>query len=218
MRNEILRERGLIEKLKWCVIKPKNSQFPSFCQLYSPHTLTYWLAQLPISHFQDSLYLMWLALPTTHIFRLFSPTWDYLPSFSQDMFSDLISLSLFLRLGIHSVSLLQCRCRCSLPARFAITSVRPRWRDPKSVWGGEFLSYCVLKRTFFFSSLVSNFPPKPGISPGMAETGLVWPVLKSVRNTTVSVPVYALVRNIPAISVGTVQNCLPWWWVVVLDS
>ena len=52
-----------------------------------------------------SLYLTWLALPTTHIFRLFSPTWDYLPSISQDMFSDLIpfslSLSLLLRLGIQ---------------------------------------------------------------------------------------------------------------------
>ena len=89
-------QRGLVEKLKWCVIKPKNSKFPSFCQLFTPHTLTYWP-----SHFQDSLYLTWLALPTTHIFRFFSPTWDYLPSISQDMFLDLISLSLFLRLGVQ---------------------------------------------------------------------------------------------------------------------
>ena len=106
----------MIEKLKRCVIKPKNSKFPSFCQLFTTHTLTYWLAQLPISHFQNSLYLTWLALPTTHIFKLFSPTWDYLPSISKDMFLDLISLSLFLRLGV------QLRFTASMPVLLFTTS------------------------------------------------------------------------------------------------
>ena len=76
----------------------------TFCQLFTPYTLTYWLAQLPIWHnlnFQDSLYLTWLALPTAHIFRFFSLIWDCFPSISQNMFLDLISLSLFLRLGIQ---------------------------------------------------------------------------------------------------------------------
>ena len=62
---------------------------------------------------------------------------------------------------------------------------------------------CV-KSTFFFPGPVSNFRLKPGIYPGMAETGPVWLVLKPVRNNIVSVPVYAPVQNIPAIPVGMV--------------
>ena len=40
---------------------------------------------------------------------------------------------------------------------------------------------------------------------GMAETGPVQPVLKPVRNTTIFVLVYALVRNMPAIPTGTYE-------------
>ena len=79
------------------------SIFQTFCQLFTPHTLTYWLAQLPISDTSKTLQHVngYISLPTAHTFRFFSPTWDYFPSISQNMFSDLISLSLFLRSGIQ---------------------------------------------------------------------------------------------------------------------
>ena len=64
--------------------------------------------------------------------------------------------------------------------------------------------------SFFLPGPVSNFRLKLNIYPGMAEMGPVQPVLKPVRNTTVSVPMYALVRNISTIPASTVQNRLPW--------
>ena len=51
---------------------------------------------------QDSPYLTWLALPTTHIFRFFSPTWNYFPSLPlAKICFQIWSLFLFLRLGIQ---------------------------------------------------------------------------------------------------------------------
>ena len=92
----------------------------------------------------------------------------------------------FLDQAFISVSLLQCWCCCSLPARFAITSVRPRWRDPKSVWGGKYLGYCVLNQPLFLFFF-------------FFQVRYLKPIFKPVRNNNVStILVYAPVRNIPA--------------------
>ena len=159
MRNEILRERGLIEKLKWCVIKPKNSQFPSFCQLYSPHRLTYWLAQLPISHFQDSLSHVTCSSYYTY-FQTFCPTWDYVPSFSQDMFSDLISLSHFL--GFTASMLVSrftanqiCYNQCEAKMKRSQIGVRRRISELLCVKSTSFSFYLFSFFFFFFNKLIS---------------------------------------------------------------
>ena len=190
------------------MIKPKNSQFPSFCQLFTPHTLTYWLAQLPISHFQDSLSHVTCSSYYTY-FQTFCPTWDYVPSFSQDMFSDLISLSLFL--GFTASMLVSrftanqiCYNQCEAKMKRSQIGVR-RISELLCVKSTSFSFF-----SFFLPSPVSNFRLKLGIYPGMAKMGPVQPILKPVWNTTVSVPVHALVRNILTIPVSTVQNRLPW--------
>ena len=93
----------------------------------------------------------------------------------------------FLDQAFISVSLLQCWCCCSLPARFAITSVRPRWRDPKSVLRRKISGLLCVKSTSF-SFLFFFF-----------QVRHLKPIFKPVRNNNVStIPVYAPVRNMPA--------------------
>ena len=76
---------------------------------------------------------------------------------------------------------------------------------------------CVLNRplflSFFFSGLVSNFWPKPGIHPSIVETGLIQPVFKLVQNTNISILVYAPIWDILA---NTVWNRLPWLDLVII--
>ena len=123
------------------------------------------------------------------------------------------SLSLFLRLGIQlcfptSMPVLLfttsqiCYHQCEAKMKRSQISVRKRISE----------LLCVKSTSFFFFlfNLISNFYSKPGIYPGMAETGPIRPVFKSIRNTTVFILVYTPVRNIPAIQAGTVQNLLPW--------
>ena len=63
---------------------------------------------------------------------------------------------------------------------------------------------CVKSTSFFFSFFFFFLFRSGIIYSGMAKTGPVRPVLKPVRNTTIFVLVYALVRNMPAIPAGTV--------------
>ena len=44
----------------------------------------------------------------------------------------------------------------------------------------------------------------------MAGTDLYNPVFEAVRITAIFVPVWVLVRKIPAIPANTIQNSLPW--------
>ena len=135
------------------------------------------------------------------------------------MFLDLISLSLFLRLGIQL-----CFTASMLVPLFTANQIRYHQCEAKmkrsqiSVRRRISGLLCV-KSTFFFfflfSGPVSNFWPKLVIYPGTVETGLVWLVFKPVQNTTVSILVYALVRNIPA---STVRNCLPYFYLIYCAS
>ena len=128
----------------------------------------------------------YISLPTAHTFRFFSPTWDYFPSISQNMFSDLISLPLFLRSGIHlrfTASMLvllfiasQIRYhQCEAKMKRSQISVRRKISGLLCVKSTSF--------SFLFFFQVRHLKP----------------IFKPVRNNNVStILVYAPVRNIPA--------------------
>ena len=108
--------------------------------------------------------------------------------------SPLISLSLFLRLGIQlcftaSMPMLLfttnqiCYHECENKMKRSQIGVRKRISK----------LLCV-KSTFFFFlfDLVSNFRPKPDIYPSMAKTSPAWLVFKPIQNTTIFIPVYKI--------------------------
>ena len=125
-------------------IKPNNSKFcPSskylkyfLSAIYSIHvnlltsTTSYFtpfeLPRLSLFHVTCSSHSTYFQIFLSNM-RVFP-----FPSISQNMFPDLITLPLSqIRHSIpfhyfNADAIVHCRCHCSLPARFAITSVRPR--------------------------------------------------------------------------------------------
>ena len=117
------------------------------------------------------------------------------------MFSDLISLSLFFRLGIQlcfTTSMLMslftanqiCYHQCEAKTKRSQIGVRRRISELLCVKSTFFFF-------FFFSDPISNFWLKLGIYPGTVETSPVRSIFK---------PVW----NILAIPADTVRNHLPW--------
>ena len=123
-----------------------------------------WEASQFLSKLTINLTLSFL-LPVFHpLFSDFSLTWDTISlSISQHTFSDLICL----RSGIQPCF------SATMNAGHRQTTVRPRWRFPRSVWRGERWMLIdsvsgllpAWRSIAFCSGPVSNFRPKPGIYP-----------------------------------------------------